>query len=145
MRDITATAHAEDLAREQSAKIEAIIESGNIMFWTVNKDIKLTSFNNEYAKTIYNLYEKYPTLDKGKGEQKDKFASKEYHSFWDKKYNEVFTTGKPLFFQTKTKDKKGVTYYREIYLRPIRSSGKNEKVTEVAGAGLDITEKKLTE
>lgn len=145
MRDITAASEAENLAREQSAKIEAIIESGNIMFWTVNRAIKLTSFNNEYAKTIQKLYGKFPVLDKGKGEIKDKFAPKEYHDFWDRKYNEVFTTGQPLFFQTKTKDKKGVTYYREIYLRPIRSNGKNGEVTEVAGAGLDITEKKLTE
>src|SRR5690606_7722867 len=61
MRDITATAHAEDLVREQNDKVEDIIESGNIKFWTVNKDIKLTSFNNEYAKSIYNLYEKYPS------------------------------------------------------------------------------------
>src|SRR5690606_4672613 len=78
MRDITAASEAENLAREQSAKIEAIIESGNIMFWTVNKGIKLTSFNNEYAKTIQKLYGKFPVLDKGKGEIKDKFAPKEY-------------------------------------------------------------------
>ncbi|NEN22133.1 PAS domain S-box protein [Cryomorpha ignava] len=145
MRDITAASQAEHLAREQSAKVEAIIESGNIMFWTVNKAIKLTSFNNEYAKTIFKLYGKLPILDKGKGELKDKFAPKEYHSFWDRKYNEVFRTGKPLFFQTKTKDKQGIAYYREIYLRPIRSNGKNSGVTEVAGTGLDITDKKLTE
>ena len=145
MRDITAASQSENLAREQSAKIEAIIESGNIMFWTVNKDIKLTSFNNEYAKTIFNLYGKFPILDKGKGAIKDKFAPKDYHSFWDRKYNEVFTTDKPVFFQTTTKDKKGTTYYREIYLRPIRSNGKNGGVTEVAGTGFDITDKKLTE
>ena len=145
MRDITAARNAENLAREQSAKIEAIIESGNIMFWTVNRDIKLTSFNNEYAKTIYNLYGKTPILDQGKGEPKDKFAPKEHHSFWNKKYNEVFTTGKSLFFQTRTKDLAGKTYFREIYLRPIKTKGKKGGITEVAGAGIDITDKKLTE
>src|SRR5690554_1199262 len=145
MRDITATEKAETLARQQSAKIEAIIESGNIMFWTVNRDIKLTSFNKEYEKTILNLYGKKPVLDKGGGEPKDKFAPKEYHDFWNKKYNEVFTTGNSLFFQTKTKDTKGKVYFREIYLRPIRTDSKLGIVQEVAGAGIDITEKKLNE
>ncbi len=145
MRDITSARNAENLAREQTAKIEAIIESGNIMFWTVNRDIKLTSFNNEYAKTIFKLYGKTPVLDQGKGEPKDKFANNEHHSFWNKKYKEVFTTGKSLFFQTKTKDLEGKIYFREIYLRPIKTKGKKGGITEVAGAGIDITDKKLTE
>ncbi len=145
MRDITAAKEAENLAREQNAKMEAIIESGNIMFWTVNRDIKLTSFNNEYAKTIFKLYGKKPVLDKGDGSPKDKFAPKDYHGFWNKKYREVFETGNSLFFQTKTQDSIGKIYYREIYLRPIRSKGEKGGVTEIAGAGIDITEKKLTE
>lgn len=145
MRDITAAEKAKVLAREQSAKMDAIIESGNIMFWTVNRDIKLTSFNSEYEKTIFKLYGKKPILDKGSGEPKDKFAPTDYHDFWNKKYNEVFTTGNSLFFQTKTKDTKGEIYYREIYLRPIRTDGKSGNVQEVAGAGFDITDKKLTE
>src|SRR5690554_697521 len=145
MRDITAAEKAEALARQQSAKIEAIIESGNIMFWTVNRNIKLTSFNKEYEKTIYKLYGKKPILDKGKGEPKDKFAPKEYHDFWNRKYNEVFSTGKSLFFQTKTKDQDGKVYFREIYLRPIRTNLKSGEVQEVAGAGIDITDKKLSE
>ena len=145
MRDITAAEKAETLARDQAAKMEAIIESGNIMFWTVNRNIKLTSFNKEYDNTIFNLYGKRPSLDKGKGEPKDKFAPSDYHDFWNKKYNEVFTTGNSLFFQTKTKDQKGKVFFREIYLRPIRTNSKSGEVQEVAGAGIDITDKKLTE
>ena len=145
MRDITAAEKAEALAREQSAKMEAIIESGNIMFWTVNRNIKLTSFNKEYEKTIFKLYGKRPILDKGSGEPKDKFAPRDYHDFWNKKYSEVFTSGNSLFFQTKTKDQKGKIYFREIYLRPIRTNLKSGEVQEVAGTGIDITDKKLTE
>lgn len=143
MRDVTEATRAKRFAKEQSAKMEAIIETGKIMFWTVNRDIKLTSFNKEYEKTIERHYGKKPKLDSGEREAKDKFASEEYHNFWNQKYNAVFETGESAFFQTKTNDREGNTYYREIFLRPI-SFAKGE-VTEVSGMAIDITDKKLNE
>ncbi len=143
MRDVTEATKAKNLAEERQAKMEAIIESGNIMFWTVNRAIKLTSFNNEYAKTIHILYGKSPKIDQGKQEPKDKFATKEYHDFWADKYNEVFRTGRNVYFQTKTKDKSGKIYFREIFLKPILST--TGKVAEVSGMAIDITEKMLSE
>lgn len=145
MRDITATEKAKRLAKKQSAKMAAIIESGNIMFWTVNRDIKLTSFNSEYEKTILKLYGKRPVLDRGADYPKDKFAPDDYHNFWNKKYDEVFSTGKSLFFQTKTRDLENRVYYRDIFLRPIRIDGQTGAVQEVAGTGIDVTEKMLNE
>lgn len=143
MRDVTEAVKAKNLAEERRAKMEAIIESGNIMFWTVNRSIKLTSFNNEYAKTIHTLYGKGPKLDAGKHLPKDKFAPNEYHDFWAKKYNEVFRTGQNIYFQTKTKDTSGKIYFREIFLKPLFSP--KGLVVEVSGIGIDITEKMLSE
>lgn len=143
MRDVTEATRAKKQAQEQRAKMEAIIETGKIMFWTVNRAIKLTSFNKEYEKAIGKLYGKKPKLDTSLEGPKDKFAPEEYHKFWNMKYKKVFETGESLFFQTKTTDRFGKTYFREIYLRPITMEG--GKVVEVSGMAIDITDKKMNE
>ncbi len=145
MRDMTSTAAAEQLALEQAAKIQAIFDNGKIMLWTVNRKTELTSFNQEYSDTIKNLYGKSPKITLDDSTPKDKFASDAYHNFWEKKYKEVFRSGKNAFFQTKTKDPSGKIFHREIYLRPIHTGKDKSKVTEVAGMGVDVTEKKQTE
>ncbi len=143
--DITESQEASRKAREQQAKIEGIFESGSIMFWTVNKNIALTSFNREYSETVKKLYGHYPELNPDLSKEKKKFAPDHYHEFWEKKYKEVFSTGKRIFFQTKTTDKKGENSYREIYLNPIWDTDGNRIVKEVAGMALDITDKKQAE
>lgn len=143
MRDVTDAVKASQLAQEQGAKMAVIIETGKIMFWTINRAIKLTSFNKEYATTVEKLYGKKPVIDKSLEGSKDKFASEEYHNFWEKKYRKVFDTGESLFFQTKTTDLQGKTYYREIYLRPI--SIEENRVVEISGIAMDITDKKLNQ
>jgi PAS domain S-box-containing protein len=133
------------VVQEQQAKIEAIFESGSIMFWTVNKNIALTSFNREYAKTVKQIYGEYPEINRDLFKPRKKFASDQYHEFWERKYSEVFNTRQRVFFQTKTTDNKGFTSYREIYLNPIFDTENKEMVKEVAGMAVDITEKKLAE
>ena len=145
MRDITSTVNARSQIRKQAAKMEAMFNSGNLMFWTVNCNISLTSFNHQYADVIFKLYGKRPKLNPDINAPKLKFASDSYHSFWKKKYDKVFKSGKGIVFQTKTKDKNGRVYYREIYLNPIFDEENKGFVTEVAGLGIDITEKKLAQ
>jgi len=145
MRDVTGAIEADRRAQEQQAKIEAIFDSGDIMFWTVNENTALTSFNKKYRDTIFWLYGVVPELNNDLNKPKKKFASDEYHGFWEGKYREVFETGKRVFFQTKTRDKDGKTYFREVYLSPIWDTRNKTKVKEVAGMGVDITEKKTAE
>jgi PAS domain S-box-containing protein len=145
IRDITRELEADRLTKEQRAKMEAIFDSGAIMFWTVNRNIALTSFNREYANTIENLYGEAPQVNRDLDKPRKKFASDAYHEFWERKYREVFRTGESLYFQTKTTDKTGDTRYREVYLNPIWSDDLKTQVTEVAGMAVDITDKKRTE
>ena len=50
---------------------------------------------------------------------KTPFADKEYHEFWNKKYEEAFK-GNPQQFETRLTDKKGNLVVREIFLNPSR-------------------------
>jgi len=142
MRDVTSTVDARTQVRKQAAKMEAMLNSGQLMFWTVNRNISLTSFNQEYSDVIYKLYGKRPKINPDLSKPKLKFASDSYHNFWKKKYDQVFNTGKGIVFQTKTKDRKGNHYFREIYLNPIFDQENPQHVVEVAGLGIDITDKK---
>lgn len=144
MRDISAEAEANKIAKEQQAKIKAIFNSGSIMFWTVNRNTALTSFNLEYAEAIKRMYGKYPKVNKDLNKPKEYFASDEYHDFWYGKYQEVFESGNKIYFQTQTRNQNGKHVYREIFLSPIRDVNTNE-VVEVAGMAIDITEKKQVE
>jgi PAS domain S-box-containing protein len=144
MGDVTDTIEKENIAREQQAKIEAIFNSGSVMFWTVNKNTALTSFNEEYAKAIFNLYGQYPEINKNLNKAKKQFATDEYHDFWKQKYESVFESGKRQYFQTNTKESSGKENFREIILSPIIDS-KSKEIKEVAGMGIDISEKKVTE
>jgi two-component sensor histidine kinase len=132
------------ILQEQEARMKAFFDSGSFIFWTVNKNIALTSFNQQYSDAIYELYGERPEVVKTDDEPKRTFASEAYHSFWQEKYNQVFETKKSVFFETTTQTIKGKTVFREIYLNPILDPFSGE-VKEVAGMGLDVSKKKAIE
>ncbi len=144
MRDISDMEAAERKAKDQEEKISAIFNSGSIIFWTVNSNTALTSFNEAYKKAVYETYGSYPEINKDLNKPKKKFASDTYHAFWTKKYNAVLSRGERINFQTRTENQKGEVHYRDIYLSPIFDSSTG-KVKEVAGMAIDITDKRLTE
>lgn len=145
MRDVTESVAAEKRAKEEQAKIQAIFNSGEHMFWTVNENTALTSFNEKYKECIYQIYGEYPEINKDKRTPKKKFASEEYHQFWALKYKEVFDTGRSVYFQTRTTSKAGQEQYREVFLNPIFDTDQEKKVNEVAGMAIDISDKKHAE
>ncbi|MCA1761463.1 MAG: PAS domain S-box protein [Cryomorphaceae bacterium] len=145
MRNVSAAIDAELRFQEQAAKMEAIFQSSSIMFWTVNEETKLTSFNQTYSDAIYSQYGKYPEINLNRDKPKDLFAPKTYHDFWNEKYAEVFETGKSISFQTTSSLKNGKVVYRDIYLNPIKGPGSENKIREVAGIALDITDKYIAE
>ncbi|HKL02639.1 MAG TPA: PAS domain-containing protein, partial [Cryomorphaceae bacterium] len=141
MRNVSAAIDAELRFQEQAAKMEAIFQSSSIMFWTVNRETKLTSFNQTYSDAVFDQYGKHPEVNLNPEKPKDLFAPKEYHDFWAEKYREVFTTGKSTSFQTTSPGKEGDIIHRDIYLNPIKGPGSENKINEVAGIGIDITDK----
>lgn len=123
---------------EQSAKLKAIFESGDQLMWTINKDLKLTSFNKNYANSIFDFYGYYPQLGKSMRSNK----TNEYHIIWDDKYELAFQ-GKPVEFISERTQKNGSKIIRQILLYPIKDL--NNQVIEVSGIGFDITENKINE
>jgi len=129
-----------DLRTRSEQKLRAIFESGTQLMWTVNKNIALTSFNQNYKEAIYNNYGVYPEINMDLNKPKAKFAPDEYHAFWDEKYAQAFL-GKTIEFETQTTTLKGEKKHRIITLHPIYDD--NKQVIEVAGQAKDVTQQKI--
>ncbi|HEX7412463.1 MAG TPA: PAS domain S-box protein [Bacteroidia bacterium] len=128
-----------NLRAQSEQKLKAIFESGTQLMWTVNKNISLTSFNQNYVQAIFDTYGTYPEINTDLNKPKKKFASDNYHAFWDEKYTQAFT-GKTVEFETQTTTLKSEKKYRRITLHPICND--NNHVIEVAGQAYDITQQK---
>lgn len=123
---------------EQSAKLKAIFESGDQLMWTITKDLKLTSFNQNYSNAVFDLYGYNPELGKSMRSN----YSKDAHSLWNEKYKLAFEDKRVEFISERTK-LNGEKIIRQIILYPIKNN--HNKVLEVSGIGFDITENKMNE
>ncbi|MES2565751.1 MAG: PAS domain S-box protein [Bacteroidota bacterium] len=137
-QDITERIENENKIIEQSAKLKAIFESGDQLMWTITKDMKLTSFNQNYANSVYDFYGYYPEL--GKSVRSNKTTG--YHNVWDEKYEMAFQ-GKQVEFISERLKKDNTKIIRQILLYPIKDI--NNRVIEISGIGFDITENKRNE
>lgn len=141
-RDITSAHEAREQLQQLVAKERALFESSEHMFWTVDKRIALTGYNKGYSDMIERLYGVRPEINREPKRPKRKFASNDYHDFWQDKYAEVFT-GKALRFETDLIDREGSRVCNEIFLSPIFDA--DGAVDEVFGIGHEITEQKEAE
>jgi PAS domain S-box-containing protein len=137
-QNITERIESQNKILEQSAKLKAIFESGDQLMWTITKDLKLTSFNQNYANAIFDLYGYSPELGKSMRSQK----SAEFHNIWDEKYKAAIE-GKQVEFVSERTKRNGEKIIRQIILYPIKDDKNN--VLEISGIGFDITENKINE
>lgn len=135
--DTTERRLAEQKIIEQSAKLEAIFESGKLLIWTVNRNYLFTSFNKNFRNTMFNVYGVEPTLDDKVYQPQKTIIGKEYHNWWIKKYDEVFNTGGTVEFTTEQLDSNGKKKYRQIFMNPILNNGVIEEISCISN---DITE-----
>lgn len=140
-RDISEVIAKEQEIKEQSSKLNAIIESSSHYFFSVNRNHRITSFNKLFTDDIRDkmgvhleLMDDFFIL----------FSEEEYElkEFWKNKINIVFNGGYTEF-EVARKLPNGKLYFREMFLNPIY--GEDGKIEEVSGIGHDITEKKLYE
>ncbi|MEZ4807955.1 MAG: PAS domain S-box protein [Flavobacteriales bacterium] len=137
--DVTLVRKAREKLLEHEAKLRALFESSEHMFWTVDPSIKLTSYNRGYAQMIERLHGKHPEVNTDPGRPRRLFADPAYHAFWEAKYAEAIA-GRPIRFETDLLDKRGGRVCNEIFLSPVFASDGNVK--EVFGIGHEITEQK---
>ncbi len=142
LRDVTKVQAANRQVQEHEAKLRALFESSDHMFWTVCPDIKITSFNRAYSAMIVRLHGVEPEINKDPARPRKTFAAIAYHDFWSAKYAIAFQ-GEPTRFQTEVVDHQGQRVCNEIFLSPVFSA--DGSVQEVFGVGHEITEQKEAE
>ncbi len=141
-RDVSGMHAARQRVQEHEAKWKALFESSDHLFWTVDSDIKLTSHNKAYGDMIERLHGTRPEINIDPQKPRRRFATEEYHAFWEKKYAEAFS-GRPVRFETDVLDQNGGRVCNEIFLSPIFDQ--EGHVNEVFGVGHEITEQKKAE
>ena len=129
----------EKLLFEQTSKLKSIIENSSHLFWTYDKNIGLTSFNQNYSDAVFDLYGFRPKIEPNTMNRVDE---KSLQPFWDKKYEDAFN-GKNVEFITERINKKGTRIIREVFLNPIFDE--NNNVVLVSGIAHDITDKQIAE
>jgi PAS domain S-box-containing protein len=135
--DITERKVNELKALEQSAKLNAIFESGDQLMWTVSKTKNLTSFNQNYSHAVSELYNYTPTINLQSHNEIDAIDP-----FWNDSYQDAFKGKKVEFFLEKN-TLKGESIIRQIILSPIKDLENN--IIEVSGIAFDITKNKKNE
>jgi len=138
-QNITEKVKLEHDRQSQSARHNAIIESSSHIIWTTDKQMCLTSFNKNYAADLMKHYNVQAYIGLSVVSVKV-VLTEEYNNYWLKKYEAVLR-GEHQYFETKMIDRQNNVVWREIFLNPIFDELGN--LVEVAGIGLDITEKKL--
>ena len=141
-RDVTAAHAAQDQLLKHAAKEKALFEASEHLFWTVDRRIALTSFNQGYVNMVERLHGKKPNINTDPLVPRELFAKEEYHDFWKEKYDEVFA-GKTIRFETDRLAQDGERVCNEIYLSPVMD--RNGNVVEAFGIGHEITAERVAE
>lgn len=141
-RDITHVEAAKRQVQEHEAKLRALFESSEHMFWTIAPDLRLSSFNKGYSDMIERLHGSKPHVSADTPIPRPRFASDAYHGFWEEKYGIAFG-GQAIRFETDLQDVGGSRVCNEVFLSPV--FGDEGAVVEVFGIGHEITEQKVAE
>lgn len=141
-RDVTAAQAAQEQLLKHAAKEKALFEASEHMFWTVDRRIALTSFNQGYKNMVERMHGTTPQINTDANTPRSLFAPADYHAFWKLKYDEVFA-GNTVRFETDRTDRNGARVCNEIYLSPVLDG--EGKVVEAFGIGHEITAERVAE
>lgn len=132
----------EDKIENQAATLGAIFDSSTHQIWSVDRSLKFTSFNQNYAEAFKSYFGFEPSVGTSLKDIYQKPFTNERKEFWEDKYKEAFQ-GKFVNFQTKTANRFNKEIWRDVFLNPIfLPNGRIEELSVIAN---DITEKKEAE
>ncbi|MCA6442580.1 MAG: PAS domain S-box protein [Bacteroidetes bacterium] len=133
--DVTQEKIYEQKLINQTAKLSAVIESGNQLVWTVNRNLELTSYNKNYYSFVKDNLKEGTTLNR-KVNVLSTVKSDELKVFWKNKYLNVLNGNQQIF--THKSFVNGKSIYREIFLHPVYFEN---EIIEVSAIAHDITER----
>ncbi len=133
--DVTQEKIYEQKLINQTAKLSAVIESGNQLVWTVNKNLELTSYNKNYFGFIKDNLKETPTSNRHINIL-DTVKSPDLKTFWKNKYLSVLKGQHDIF--THKSIVNGKPIFREIFLHPVFFES---EIIEVSAIAHDITER----
>jgi len=126
---------------EQTARLNAIFESGSHLIWSVDKRMTFTSYNQNYFQASKEFFNLDPINQTADDDPNSKISQSK--KFWSEKYKQVFN-GEYLNFEIGLKNKRSrVETWKDIYLNPIYKE--DGSIQEVSGIAHDITAKKQSE
>jgi len=132
----------EDQLIAKRAKLRAILESTQHIIWSVDRNEKLTSFNENYAQLVLENYGEVLNENEIGETRRHVLSGPDYEDFVSYKYLEAFK-GEVQHFETMMTSGADNSIWRETYLSPIFLP--DGQIEEVSGISHDITEKKLQE
>jgi PAS domain S-box-containing protein len=142
-RDVTDAKLAEQKIQEQSSKIQSIFESAsNMMIWTLDIDYNITSFNNNFAKTVNSHFGLEIEIGDNFINEIRPFIKEDLRNRLSKSYKAAIK-GDPQEFEGPLLDKKGRTIWIETFLNPIKLE--NGTIREISCLAHEITDKKLVD
>ena len=131
----------EEALNEQRSRLNAIFESSSHIIWSVDRQLRFTSFNYNFEDTLKTYY--HVTPKKGKIYRAEGSLNvQKFIEFWREKYERAFQ-GMTAQFEIKFKDQQGKYVWKQVFVNPIyREDG---SIREVSGIAHDITQSKEAE
>ncbi|MCK8490571.1 PAS domain S-box protein [Spirosoma sp. RP8] len=132
---------SEAVLDKQNARLNAIFDSSTYLIWSVNKALKLTSFNKNYTRLIEYQLDESPMIQSSAPKLGWRMIGEENRKMLEEKYRQAFR-GFPQNFELYFETVRGETYL-EFHLNPILLAG--GVIDEVSGIARDITNRKRAE
>lgn len=133
----------EEALEKQTARLEAVFDSSSHIMWTIDKNYKLTAYNQNYFQFIDNqTFNENNSLENNMLSMENRVKNKELYHFWFGQYEQAFT-GKKLHFECKMPTIKDEIRWWEVFLNPIKNT--NGEIEELSAIAHDITNKKNAE
>jgi PAS domain S-box-containing protein len=139
-KEITERQEMEKALVERTAHLSSILENSTHLIWTVNENLEVTSFNQNFFRVV----KQHHGIEIKPGCKIDEHLpkrQKEYVAFWYPRYREALD-GKKLEFE-KEDNLKEKRIYRKIYINPIPNAAKDMR--EISCIAHDITDSKIYE
>ncbi|MGB3463836.1 MAG: response regulator, partial [Cyclobacteriaceae bacterium] len=132
----------EEKIQNQGARLAAIFESSTHQIWSIDRQYRFTSYNQNYSEALKDYYHIEPKLGATFLDEYSSSYPDKVKDFWSKWYDQAFE-GKIVNFQTALITREGSKIWRDVFLNPIYlQDGRIEEISVIAN---DITEKKLAE